>query len=208
MKSIWLAIVAISLIIPSQSLAAKKSTIQFLCSKKGNLVVRTSRCAKGEKRISIGDLVQEAVTVSSVQGPIGSTGPQGPQGLQGLQGAQGPQGSQGLQGPIGPKGDPGAFKVSGCYLKNGSGLSAGYPANFSAVLTLQCNNPSSEFMLSAAFNPVPSGSQTNKPVLQSKNLILDSTNKYPVGVIYTFNQVLTNPSTNYGTGGEIVCCAK
>lgn len=192
---------------PSLSYAAKKP-VQILCSKNGTIKVRNNRCAKGEKRIALKDLVQEAVSVSAVQGPVGPQGPQGPQGAQGPQGPQGPTGVQGVQGPVGPKGDTAAFKISNCYSKSGSGIQAGYPANFAATLTIQCNNTATEFMLSAAFNPVPSGSQTNKPVVQSKTLILDPANKYAIGVIYTFSQVLASPSGNYGTAGEIICCTK
>jgi hypothetical protein len=208
MKILKVVLAALAILsIPSPVFAAKQPA-QILCSKKGKINVRSGRCSRGEKRVAVKDLVQEAVSVSAIQGPVGPQGPQGPQGAQGQQGPQGPQGAQGVQGPVGVKGDTAAFRVSNCYYKQGAGINAGYPANFNAALTLQCNNPATEFMLSAAYNPVPSGSPTNKPIVQSKSLIMDPTNKYPIGVIYTFAQVLTNPSGNYGTSGEIVCCAK
>ena len=206
-----LAIALAVYFLPSIALAAKKP-VQILCAKNGVLKVRNARCAKGEKKLSLKDLVQEAVSVSTIKGPVGAQGPQGPQGAQGSQGPQGPagvQGIQGLQGPVGPQGDTAAFKLSNCYYKQGSvGGQAGFPANVNATLTMQCNNTATEFMLSAAYNPVPSGSQTSKPVVQSKSLLLDASNKYPIGVAYIFTQVLASPSGNYGASGEIVCCAK
>lgn len=210
-KYFHFSLFALLFFISTIAFAATKTPIQVLCTtKKGALVVRTSKCSKGEKKIAIKDLVQQAVSVSSsVQGPVGPQGPQGAQGPQGPQGPAGPIGVQGIQGPLGPKGDPAQFKVSNCYTKTAQGIAAGYPANFAAPLTIECNDKLTEFMLSSSHNPVPSGSQTNKPVLQSKNLILDTaTNKYPVGVIFTFAQVLASPSGNYGTSGEIVCCKK
>lgn len=217
MNKLQIALISIFLISlhPAYSQTSRKPSAQILCSKKGKLSVRTAKCAKGESRVALNDLIKEAVAVAPVQGPAGA---QGPQGAQGLQGAQGPQGAQGAQGPVGPQGsqgtaglqgDAGSFKLSGCYQKSGTaGGPAGFPASVNGVLTLQCNNPLTEFLFSAAYNPVPSGSQTNKPIVQSKNFILDSTNKYPVGVIYTFTQVLASPSGNYNAAGEIVCCAR
>lgn len=195
-------------VLPYEASAAKKKA-QILCSKDGAMAVRSGKCKKGEKLLGIKDFVQEAVAVSAVQGPIGPQGPIGLTGPQGEPGPQGPVGPQGIVGPIGPKGDTAALKFANCYRKQGSaGGQAGFPANANGVLNMQCNNTSTEFMLSAGYNPVPSGSQTNKPIVQSKSFILDASGKYPVGVSYIFAQVLASPSGNYGAAGEIVCCPK
>ncbi len=203
-----LSILLVFLVAPLPALAAK-TPVQILCSKKGALMVRTNRCGKGEKRVSLKNLVQEAVSVSAITGPVGPQGPQGAQGPQGGQGPQGAVGIQGVQGPAGPKGDTAAFKVSGCYYKQAtSGGPAGLPASVAGVLEIKCNNPATEFMLSSGYNPVPSGSQTNKPIVQSKSFIMDPTNKYPIGVSYIFTQVLASPSGNYNPSGDVVCCVR
>lgn len=208
---LFLSLFVLLTLLPSATLAATPP--QILCiNKKGALIVRTSKCGKKETRVAIKDLVQQAVAVSAV------TGPQGPQGIQGAQGAQGPQGPQGgvgpqgIQGDVGPKGDPAGFKVANCYAKQSTaaqgGGNAGFPASVAAVISLSCNSTSTDFMLSSSYNPVPSGSPTNKPIVQSKNFILDATNKYPVGAIFTFAQVLASPSGNYGAAVEIICCPR
>lgn len=220
MRNAILLLITLALLMPSISEAATPP--QILCiNKKGALVVRSSKCGKKEKRVAVNDLVKQAVAVSAIQGPQGPTGPQGvpgqpgAQGVQGPQGPMGPTGPQGIQGPMGIKGDPAGFKPSNCYrLTKEGGGPAGIPANVALTVSLQCNTTTvgnittTDFMLSSAYNPVPSGSNTNKPVAQSKSLIMDSTNKYPIGVSFIFAQVLASPSGNYSAGVEIICCPR
>lgn len=187
----------IFLLIPVVTVAATPP--QIICVKKGALVVRTRRCAKREKRVALKDLVQEALTVAPIQGPQGLPGPQGP---------QGPVGGQGVQGPQGPKGDPAGFDITNCYKITKQNVIPGFPANGVGTLSQNCNNPSTEFMLSSAFNPVPSGSAINKPITQSKSLILDGTGRYPIGVSFIFVQAQPTPAEGFGAGIEIICCPR
>jgi hypothetical protein len=70
-----------------------------MIKKNGSLGVRTSRCGKGEKRVAMKDLIQQAVTSSTFTGQAGPQGPQGPQGSQGVPGL---------------KGEPGQLNLSAC----------------------------------------------------------------------------------------------
>lgn len=202
-----LIVASLLALIPAASYAATPK--QFLCaSKTGKLIVRSKKCGKKETKVGLQDLVKEAVTTSTVRGPTGPQGPQGPAGPQGATGPAGSQGPQGVQGPAGPKGDPAGFDVAACYTKSFNNTQPGYPAGSFAFVTLNCNNASTEFMLSSSFNPVPSGSALNKPVAQSKTLNLNSTQQYPVGVNFVFTQVQPSPVDSYGVGVQIVCCVR
>lgn len=89
---------------------------------------------------------------------------------------------------------------------NSKAAPAGVPANTAGTATVSCNT-TTQFMLTSSFNVAPSGSPVNKPFVQYKSLILDATNKYPVGVTYGFLQSVSGGS-NYDVYAQAVCCTK
>jgi hypothetical protein len=196
------------LIAPSLCVAAP--SVQILCAnKKSNAItVRTKKCKKNETRVSVGSLVsQVSSTAQGVVGPQGPQGAQGAQGPAGVQGVAGPQGPQGAQGPTGSQGDPAGFDVATCYAKASPsvGASVTFSPNLPGTITVTCNNPNSEFLLDSGYSPPPS----YRPLLQSKTLNYDLTNKYPVGVSVTYIQTLTAPANqSWSFGVFITCCQR
>lgn len=194
------AVCALSLNTPAYA-AKKKKTVNVLCAQASGALVTKPKCKKNERKIGLGDLgtvVSESIA-GGIQGPQGAQGPQGPVGIQGI---QGPSGSQGAQGPAG---NPGSFNLNDCYEKTGPISNVGANAvNFSSV---SCNVPASQFMLSSSIGMAPIGSTVNKPYIQSKDLILDISGKYPVGVTYSAFQAVSGGSS-YGIQVFIICCNK
>ena len=168
--------------------AAKK---QVICTKDGNLFVRTGKCKKGEAKASLPTIVQQSVTtIPSVAGPQGPTGPKGDTGATGAQGVSS------------------GFDTSSCYfLQTTSGGGANVPANSPNSRNLKCTDEQNDFLLSSSAIVAPVGSAGNKPFIQGKDFDLDTTGKYPIGVTYYFMQSVSGGSI-YATFVEIVCCKK
>jgi len=168
------------------------TTAQIICSKAGALVVRARKCKRGETRLNVSQLVQQSVaSVTSLPGP------------------QGLPGDKGDTGPVGPKGDPAGFDVATCYkLETTNGALANAPANAAATRSLNCNNPATEFMLSSSFNVSPLGSAGNRPFVQAKSVVFDPTNKYPIGVSYTFIQSASAAPDIYAAFAQVTCCQR
>ena len=207
---IYFGLLLSQVVLVSSSFAA--SSNMLLCKSNKNAIVARAKCRKGEKRLALSDFATAAsdavVGVKGAQGPVGATGNDGPQGPAGPEGSTGPQGVQGPQGPqgaIGPIGDPGGFDFASCYSIT-SGPKNGV-ANNVLTAAVNCTNTTSQYMAWSSFAVAPVGSSVNKPFLQAKDWNLDSTNKYPVGVTYTFLQAVSGGNA-YQAQVYAVCCAK
>jgi Collagen triple helix repeat (20 copies) len=90
------------------------------CVHKGDHVLYTGRCKKGDDKLSWNKVgppgprgATGATGPAGPTGPAGATGPTGAKGPQGDTGATGAQGPAGPPGPQGPKGDTGATGAQG-----------------------------------------------------------------------------------------------
>lgn len=190
-KTLLILAVATFLCFGSVSNTYAATRKKVICNKNGALLVRLRKCRSGESRVNLADLVQQsAASIPSIQGPQGPTGPKG------------------ATGATGPQGDPAGFDVTACYHRQtttGAGSSVG--ANAPNSRSLNCDNPTTDFMLTSSFHVNPVGVSSNKPFIQSKILELDATGTYPIGVTYNFLQSVSG-GFSYGTYVHIICCPK
>ena len=185
-RSLLLAtIILTSLVVPV--FAATSSPTMLACVSKTGVVTVRAKCAKGETRFALNNLVSSFGVVGQ-QGDKGATGAVGPTGSQGVQGATGPTGAQG---------SPGFVKFNTCYTRQ-STISAG--SNGRRELSVQCLNADTQFMLSRSYNMQGVDAY---PIEEST--IID-TKGVPVGVLMFTQSYFT--TTQYTLGITITCCDK
>lgn len=183
-KRISLCAIVLAILTHSSTAHAITLPSGVLCVKKGAIAVK-SKCAKGEKRLSLANLP----TLASINSIV----------------VQGTQGPQGVQGPAGTPGAPGGFDFATCYSKVSplTNLSS----NAVGTTTVSCNSTSTQYMASSGFDVGPVGAVGNKPFLQAKDIILDpATSKIPVGVTYTIIQGVNTNNAGFSVQSNIICC--